>query len=378
MGQERMGAGAVAELRAAMAAPFDRARAMPKSVYTDAGFLALERERIFAREWICAGRSSRLARPGDYLTLDIAGEPVVVLRDAGGALRAFSNVCRHRMSILLEGEGNTGTIVCPYHAWTYGLDGRLRGAPGMGRNADFCREAHGLPQIRCEEWQGWIMLTLAPDAAPPSARLAPLDALIGQYRMADYVETFRETFRWNTNWKVLGENFMESYHLPACHADTIGGSVALERMTCPEGTPDYNYHWIVKNDAVELALAHPTNTRLTDEDRRKTWLVTVYPQLFITLSPGYFWYLTLQPRAPGEVDVIYGGGLAPEFVSDPRAGEHFAALKALLDAVNDEDRRCTESVYRGLRSRLGAPGHLSHLERPNWEFARYILDRVAG
>ncbi|MDH3263289.1 MAG: Rieske (2Fe-2S) protein, partial [Paracoccaceae bacterium] len=120
------------ELRANVARPFEQARAMPKSVYTSSEFVALEEEHIFAKEWLCAGRAEALPNPGDYLTMKIAGEPVIVLRDGGGKLRAMSNVCRHRMSTLLEGRGNTRSIVCPYHAWTYNLDGTLRGAPAMG------------------------------------------------------------------------------------------------------------------------------------------------------------------------------------------------------------------------------------------------------
>ena len=115
------------ELHANVAVPFERASAMPKSVYTSAEFAALEERHIFAREWLCAGRADALPNPGDYLTITIAGEPVIVLRDRDGQLRALSNVCRHRMSTLLEGLGNVRAIVCPYHAWTYNLDGALRG-----------------------------------------------------------------------------------------------------------------------------------------------------------------------------------------------------------------------------------------------------------
>ena len=105
-----------------------------------AAFAKAEEEHIFAQEWLCAGRADALAKPGDYLTMNIAGEPVIILRDREGALRGMSNVCRHRMSTLLEGRGNVRSIVCPYHAWTYNLDGSLRGAPAMARNEDFCRE----------------------------------------------------------------------------------------------------------------------------------------------------------------------------------------------------------------------------------------------
>ncbi|RWR28540.1 (2Fe-2S)-binding protein [Sinirhodobacter populi] len=366
----------VADLAASVAVPFEQAQAMPVSVYTSPDFLALEQDRIFARSWLCAGRADALKVPGDYLTLEIAGEPVIVLRDQEGALRAMSNVCRHRMSVLLEGRGHARVITCPYHAWTYSLDGSLRGAPAMELNSSFCKQDIRLPAIRCVDWQGWIMITLDPDLPDPAVQFADVDGLVGYLDMGSYVETFREEHRWNTNWKILAENFMESYHLPMCHGGTIGGAVKLRDMTCPEGFEAFNYHHILKDDSVPLALAHPANTALTGEERNRTWLLSIYPSLLITLTPGYFWYLSLMPDGPDHVKILYGGGLSPDFIADPQAEAHFRALKALLDDVNDEDRGCTERVWRGMQSRFATPGALSHLERPNFEFARWIFDKV--
>lgn len=366
------------ELLANTSVPFAQARAMPKSVYTSPDFLALEQERIFRREWLCAGRAEALPNPGDYMTMRIAGEPVIVLRDRDGQLRALSNVCRHRMSTLLEGRGNARSIVCPYHAWTYNLDGSLRGAPAMALNEAFCKDDIRLPAIRCEVWQGWIMVTLNPEAPSPAAVLKDVDALVGYLDMASYRETFRQEFRWATNWKVLAENFMESYHLPVCHNGTIGGTVDLNLMTCPEGYDAFNYHWIVKNDTLPLTLAHPSNTRLQGDQRRITWLLSIYPSLLITLTPGYFWYLSLTPDGPGQVNVLYGGGMSADWVADPEAETHLNTLRELLDAVNEEDKGCTERVYQGLLAGLSEPGPLSHLERPNFEFAQWIARRIAG
>ncbi|TGD65588.1 (2Fe-2S)-binding protein [Tabrizicola sp. WMC-M-20] len=366
----------LAELRANVAQPFERATAMPKSVYTSPDFAALEEQHIFAAEWLCAGRADALPNPGDYLTMEISGEPIIILRDRDGMLRGLSNVCRHRMSTLLEGRGNTRAIVCPYHAWTYNLDGTLRGAPAMTLNEGFCKDQIALPKVRVETWLGWIMVTLNPDAAPPAEVLKDVENLVGYLDMGNYVEAFCEEFHWNTNWKVLAENFMESYHLPVCHHDTIGGTVDLLKMTCPEGFPAFNYHYIVKNDSLPLTLAHPSNTTLVGEERRITWLLSVYPALLITLTPGYFWYLCLTPDGPGKVHVLFGGGLAPDWAADPEAPAHFAALKALLDDVNVEDKGCVERVYRGLCAQMSVPGALSHLERPNFEFATYIAGKM--
>ena len=170
---------AVAQLLDNVRQPFERAHAMPPGVYSSPEFLEQELKHVFARDWVTVGRASALAKPGDYLTYELAGQPIFVSRDNDGHLRAMSNVCLHRMSTLLEGSGNKRSIVCPYHAWTYNLDGTLRAAPAMTLNTDFCKESYKLPQIRCEEWLGWIMVTLNADAPPVSERLAEVQALIG-------------------------------------------------------------------------------------------------------------------------------------------------------------------------------------------------------
>jgi len=327
----------VAELKANARVPFENARAMPKAVYTSEAFLEAELQHIFKQDWFCVGRADSLPNAGDYTTLDLAGQPIMVIRDADGGLRAQSNVCLHRMSTLLHGDGNTKTIVCPYHAWTYNLDGQLRGAPAMTLNSGFEK---------------------------------------GDYCLPHYSQTFFETHTWDTNWKVLAENFMESYHLPVCHAGTIGGLSKLEEMVCPPGLSGFNYHTIMKDDTLKIALAHPDNTRMKGDERRTTYLLAIYPSLLITLTPGYFWYLSLHPNGVGKVDIRFGGGMSPEYVNDPESQSHFTHLKSLLDDVNVEDKGCTEKVYRGLCSEAAKPGHLSHLERPNYDFAQYLASRM--
>jgi phenylpropionate dioxygenase-like ring-hydroxylating dioxygenase large terminal subunit len=358
--------------------PFAKARAMPPEVYTSDEFLKRELSDVFARDWVCVGRASALPNIGDYITYELAGQPIFVIRDKDGQLRAMSNVCLHRMSTILTGTGNKRTIVCPYHAWTYNLDGSLRGAPAMSLNEGFCKESYQLPQVRCEEWLGWIMVTLNQHAEQVSSQLADVEALIDDFGMEAYVETFHETHIWDTNWKILAENFMESYHLPVCHAGTIGGLSKLEEMVCPPGLAAFNYHTILKDDTLKIALAHPDNTRMKGDRRRTTFLLAIYPSLLITLTPGYFWYLSLHPHGVGQVHITFGGGMSPDYVNSDQAQEHFKQLKVLLDEVNVEDRGCTEKVYRGVCAGLSKPGHLSHLERPNFDFAQYLAEKTGG
>lgn len=365
------------ELLANTRISFERAQAMPPSVYRSEQFLAQEIDSIFKQDWFCAGRASALSAPGDYLTLELAGQPIMVVRTTNGTLLAQSNVCLHRMSTLLEGRGNKSSIVCPYHAWTYELDGTLRAAPAMEKNAGFCKQALQLPSIRCEEWLGWIMITLNTEAEPVHEVLADVQELVEDYGMEHYEETFFETHTWQTNWKVLAENFMESYHLPVCHKGTIGGLSKLADMICPPGLPAFNYHTILKDDSLKIAMAHPNNTTLTGDRRRTTYLLAIYPSLLITLTPGYFWYLSLHPHGVDQVRIMFGGGMSPDYVNDPEAQVHFRNLKSLLDDVNKEDKACTEKVYQGLCSDFAKPGPLSHLERPNYDFAQYLSSRVS-
>lgn len=368
----------VAALKANCEREFRDALAMPPAVYTSPDFLEREQQTIFRDEWLCMGRASALPNPGDYLSAEIAGQPIVVIRRDDGTLRAMSNVCLHRMSTLLEGRGNVRRIVCPYHAWNYSLEGDLRGAPLMDRQDGFCKDNYKLPQVRCETWQGWVYVTLNQDAAPVAAQLKELDELIADYDMASYVETFREEHVWNTNWKILAENFMESYHLPMLHRATVGPHSKLEEMECPPGLPAFNYHWITKEASLPIGNAHPNNTRLQGHWRKTTALLSIYPTHLVTLTPGYFWYLVLQPLGVDRVHIRFGGGLSPEFIDDPKAAEYMATLKTLLDEVNAEDRRGVEAVFRGVHAPLAKPGHLSHLERPNYDFARYLASHVAA
>jgi len=363
------------QLRESSACEFDEARSMPPAVYTAPDFLALEQENIFTKEWLCVGRASALENEGDYLTADIAGQPIVVMKTADG-IKAMSNVCLHRMSTLLEGRGHTRRIICPYHAWSYSLDGALLSAPLM-EGPHFCKESYKLPQVRCEVWQGWIYITLAMDAQPVAERLAELDKLIAHYGMGDYVETFYEEHVWDTNWKILAENFMESYHLPMLHRATVGPHSKLEEMECPPGHEAFNYHWITKEASLSIGNAHPDNDRLQGHWRKTTALLAIYPTHLITLTPGYFWYLSLQPRGVGQVHIRFGGGLSPDFIFDPKAQEYMASLKQLLDEVNAEDRRGVEAVFRGVHAPLARPGKLNRLERPNYDFARYLVQTIS-
>ena len=201
--------------------PFDEAVTLAPRAYADPEFIDWKLERVFRREWISVGRVEEVAAVGDYFALDLFGEPMVVVRGDDDRLRAFSAVCRHRGMPVVSGAGNRRTFQCPYHLWTYSLDGRMRGAPGMDGVAGFDRAQCGLPEIRSEIWGGWIFVNFDADAAPLSDSIAPLTAELAPFRLADFRATEATIYDLPWNWKVMVDNFMESYHHMAIHPDTL-------------------------------------------------------------------------------------------------------------------------------------------------------------
>ena len=189
-----------------------------------------------------------------------------------------------------------------------------------------------------------------------STQLAGLTALIERYGMTDYVETFHEEHVWDTNWKILAENFMESYHLPMLHRATVGPHSKLEEMECPPGLPAFNYHWITKEASLPIGNAHPNQHAAEGHWRKYHRAAGDLPDASRHAHAGLLLVSVLQPQGVGRVHIRFGGGLAPEFIDDPQAAEYMATLKTLLDEVNAEDRRGVEAVFRGVHAPLAKAG----------------------
>src|SRR5215207_96830 len=181
------GVNCLAALQRYASEPLGSTRTAPLALYNSQEIYDLEMERIFAKGWMCPGFAADIPNVGDYITYSIADQPVYIIRDKTGQIRTFSNVCLHRMMVLLEGSGNKQKIVCPYHAWTYDLGGSLVGAGHMQRTESFRKGEYCLPEIRTEIWNGWIYITLNEDAPRIASQLEPLDVLLARYDMARYV-----------------------------------------------------------------------------------------------------------------------------------------------------------------------------------------------
>jgi choline monooxygenase len=359
--------------------PLAEASAMEPGLYRSEAILALEQEHIFNQEWHCIGRAPDLKVPGDYMTFQIVDQPIVTIRGKDDVIRSFANICLHRMMRLLDGSGNCRRIVCPYHAWTYDVDGRLIGAPYMDKSSGFQSKHMKLPEIRTEIWHGWIYVTLSAQAKPVSEQLAPLDALVARYRMDQYVPAATEDYVWNTNWKLLTENFMESYHLPVAHRATVGAWFPVDGNGFDERRFEhFTYQTFTKNEDAKYGLAHKDNTALEGRSRYTTVMPTVYPSHMYVLAPDHLWYLSLQPKGIGQVTVRFGVALAPEVVAalDDKDG-FLRDTMAFFDKVNAEDKSVVEGIFQGAKAPLSRPGRLSWMEREIHDFMGYLARRLS-
>ena len=354
--------------------PFGEALSLPPRCYASDAFHRLEVERIFHKEWICVGRADDIPGPGDYVTTDIAGSPIVTMRMQSGEIGSHSNVCLHRGMRLLNGRGTVRSrIICPYHAWNYDIGGQLVLAKHMERTPDFDIKAQHLPVVRTELWEGWIYVTLDPSIASVSRHLRELHGIVGRYGAGRYVKIYHDEFEWQTNWKCLMENFMEDYHLPYVHRKTISGYSPTSEVEVFEGRDAFSYHLNRKTADAPRGLAHPDNQDLDGDWRRTTVLYAALPTHLVNLSPDHLWYLALQPKGTDRVAVRFGLSYAPEVLAEVNDRDAFAAKwKQFFDAVNAEDKAVVEGVRAGAESVLARPGRLCHLERFAYDFGRYL------
>ena len=368
----------LAQLRRHAELPFEQALSMPPRAYVSRAFHALEVERVFRREWHCVGRVDEVEKPGDYLAWQIAQEPVVVLRDERGELRAFSNLCRHRMATLLEGSGNTRRIVCPYHAWTYDLEGRLVAAPFMGEG--FSPEGCRLPALGLEVWQGFVYVNLDRDAAPLAPCLAGLEQRLAGYNLERYRAVARWEETWESNWKCLFENFSEGYHLFRAHAATVEPALPTRGIRCLEGGEQWHLFIQRRNPDVPYEYDReigPLNADLTAEQQREIPIFGVFPTQAVSVSPDRLAWLTMQPLGVGRLRVRWCMDAYPGLVTPgPDGDAHARQLKAAFDRINAEDRDIVESLGRNAAAMHAAPGRLSPLERAMWELQRYLARRL--
>ncbi len=367
------------QLKKLASTPLSYATALPSALYTSTEIADYEAEQIFSMEWLCAGRIDELPKAGDYMSFDIGDQPIIIIKTNDNRIIAHANVCQHRMMKLLEGRGNVKKFICPYHAWTYDLDGRLIRAPHMEHTQCFEKANIHLSKIRCETYAGWIYVTLNSNPEPVAKRLADLDNYIAPYQMEHYQTIFTEDHLWNTNWKCLTENFMEGYHLPVAHQASVGRHFPVCDTKFNDLGPfdHFTLQWFKKTSSAPLGTAHKNNTRLKGDWRNTSVMPTIFPCHMYVLAPDHLWYLSLQPEGTGKTRIRYGAALAPEVLAeqtDPSG--YIGQIKEFLDTVQSEDKFVVEGIFKGAQSPLSSPGPLSWLERENHEFTQYLARRL--
>jgi phenylpropionate dioxygenase-like ring-hydroxylating dioxygenase large terminal subunit len=350
--------------------------------YTSEDWLAQERQRIFRKEWICVGRGSEFSAVGAYRTFDIDGTRVIVVKRRDGQLGAMVAVCLHRMAEVAQGSGCAKGFVCPYHGWTYDLDGRLIAAPRM--TLDFVRSGRALTQIGIQEWNGFVYVNLDAAAAPLTNRLQSLAALLAPYHMERMQVLTRQRHTWRTNWKVLVENFLEIYHINVTHPDTLAPFAPPEGARVLPTTDAFQFYEHRMPDSYRPVPLDPRigipNADLDEEQKQVAYIGCIFPShLFSVTWDSVFW-LSLQPRTVQEVEIDVGLAGPFDIPSGSAADPDHPNLYwiRLIDAINAEDRTRVESVQRGAQSGFAKPSLLHAYEATITGFVSYLLDKMVN
>jgi glycine betaine catabolism A len=340
---------------------------LPGRYFYDPEIYAREQERLFSQMWTCVGRADALPAAGDFKTVELAGESVLVVRGRDGELRAFLNVCRHRGARLcLEPCGNTGAAIqCMYHAWSYALDGRLIGAPNIARDESLDRETLGLVPVHLDIWEGLIWLSLAADPAPVTAQLEP--ALRDRF---GELEKFRRydvgslavgksiTYEIAANWKLVVENFMECYHCAPVHPELTSLLPDFRLGTSYQGIVGQGTAFADDIDAFTLSGRgeRAMLPGLLPSDARLYYGFVLWPNLFVNLLPDHVILHTLTPLGPERSRVVCDWLFTPEEIARPEFDP--TDTVAVFDITNRQDWDVCERTQLGMRSRAYVNGGL--------------------
>lgn len=341
-----------AELQRLATLPQDAPQGLSGAFYTSDTFFDWEKETVLRNSWQCLGRMDEIPNVGDYYTLTLLGEPIIVVRQTDTQIRILSNVCRHRGMPVALGEGNTKRFVCTYHAWTYGLDGDLLRAARM-ENTGFDQAACGLPEIKSAVWNGFIYATLNDHPPPLENMLGDLNTLIAPYEPETFRHVHTATEVWKTNWKCLVENFMEGYHLSVVHPETLHDytPTGLSRKG-PSGDTFTSYF----ANYPETAAARGEGAKgLSPEERRRSTLFAVFPTQVVSQAATLLVSLSLFPLTARSVEVRW----TMSTYGDDLDAETLKSRIALWNEVNREDREKLELMQTALSSRYATGGPLA-------------------
>ena len=354
---------------------------LPPACYTGVDVLSAETTGLLRRSWLGVARTDEWKEPGDYRVLEPAGTSIIVVLDEEGRLRAFANTCRHRGTRLLEGSGNAARIRCPFHGWTYGLDGSLRGATRMGATQGFRRADMGLAEFRAAERGGFVFVALSGEAPGIDEWLGDFDALHAPWRLEDLVTTRRRELEVDCNWKLFLEVFNESYHLEYVHARTFGG-IYLEPEPPDEvgGCVHSSFSPTagtggLKADEQDHAL--PAMPGLSARERSGTRYTWIFPAITFAAGSEALWAYGARPLAPGRCRVTQWVCFPPRTVASPDFEAKAERYYARMDEALAEDVAMLERQQLGMGSSFARAGRWSDLERGAAAFAAWYARRLA-
>src|SRR5882672_9429244 len=334
--------------------PFDAARTLPGAVYTSEELFAREQRGLFGRHWLCVGREMDIPAPGDYFLKEFARDSIIILRGQDRQVRAFYNVCRHRGSKLLDapqGRGLAG-VLCPYHSWSYNLDGTLRAAPLMGET--FRKADAGLVPVRLGIFHGFIFVNLDESAEPLDRYLADLPDL-ARFQMQSLQCGKRIEYDVDANWKLVCENYSECYHCAANHPQLIRisehiarGERVQEIGACFNGGP-MRMREGIETMSMSGKTTLPTIPGLTHDDRRYVHYYVIYPNMLLSPHPDYVLVHTAWPIAPDRTHVVCEWLFTGEAVTQP--GFDPRDVVEFWDVTNRQDWALCERAQAGISSR---------------------------
>ncbi|HEV2352341.1 MAG TPA: aromatic ring-hydroxylating dioxygenase subunit alpha [Terriglobia bacterium] len=331
------------------AAPLEDASTISAPWYVDPQIAELERRTVFSRSWQVMARFDQLRGAGDYVTATVAHEPIVAVRGADGVLRAFFNVCRHHAAaVATEPAGNASALRCPYHGWTYGLDGRLKGIPEFDGVCNFDRIANGLLPIRVEVWENFVLINLDPTALPLHDFLGSLVARVRPLSLSQLHFVERRTYTLNCNWKVYVDNYLDGgYHVPHLHKslnsvlDYVEYTIENQDRFCLQSSP----------------IRSSSGDNLTAAVRRgRAWYFWQYPNFMFNVYEGVMDTNLVLPLAVDRTAVIFDFYFSDV---DESSRERNQQSINVGERIQDEDVAICESVQRGLQSRAYGAGRLS-------------------
>jgi len=349
--------------------PLERARTIPSAWYFDPEIYAAECRHVFGGSWVVAGRTDQVAAPGAFVTAEVAGEPILVVRDGQGTLRAFYNVCRHRAAqVINEPCGRVSKLRCRYHGWTYDLTGRLRGTPEFDGVADFCKEEQGLMPLAVDTWGPLVFVHAPPlDRVPPVAEfLAPLPERTAGLGLDALAFVERREYELACNWKVFVDNYQDGgYHVNTVHPGLAGVIDYARYRTEVAGNASVQISPLRRSDD-DLA-------RVRVGDSAYYWWL--FPNLMVNLYQGVMDTNLVLPLGPERCKVIFDFYFAR--TEGPQARQFIEQSLAVAHQIQMEDWGVCEEVQRGLKCRSYSTGRFSvKREAGGYHFHRLLAQRL--